>query len=316
VPAVPVYAVDKPLGPTSHDVVARARRLLGTRRVGHAGTLDPLATGVMVVLAEEATKLSPFLTASRKRYLAWVALGVGTATLDAEGPVDATADAGHLEAEAVRAALPPFLAVTEQVPPAHSAVQQGGVRAYTAARRGEALALPPRPAGYGRVDLLAFGPAETLPERFAPSADGWRPDPAGRTFERPPALAAAPIALVALEVRAGTYVRAFARDLGAALGVPAHLAGLVRSGAGAVDLAEASPLEALANSRPLDAARLLPFERVPLDEREVRRVRDGGRIGVRWQGRAALVDGSGALVAVADAEGDELRYARVWRDAP
>jgi tRNA pseudouridine55 synthase len=311
---VPVYAVDKPLGPTSHDVVARARRLLGTRRVGHAGTLDPLATGVMVVLAEEATKLSPFLTASRKRYLAWVALGVGTATLDAEGPVDATADAGHLEAEAVRAALPPFLAVTEQVPPAHSAVQQGGVRAYTAARRGEALALPPRPAGYGRVDLLAFGPAETLPERFAPSADGWRPDPAGRTFERPPALAAAPIALVALEVRAGTYVRAFARDLGAALGVPAHLAGLVRTRAGAVDLADAAPLESLPEAMGLDPVALLPFEVVALDAAEARRARDGGRIAPRWHGRATLVDDAGALVAVADADEEGMRYVRVWRE--
>jgi tRNA pseudouridine55 synthase len=133
---VPVFAVDKPLGPTSHDVVARARRLLGTRRVGHAGTLDPLATGVMVVLSEEATKLSPFLTASEKGYLAWVALGVGTPTLDAEGPVEAVADASHLDAEAVRAALRPFLELREQVPPAHSAVQQGGVRAYAAARGG------------------------------------------------------------------------------------------------------------------------------------------------------------------------------------
>jgi tRNA pseudouridine55 synthase len=96
---MPAYAVDKPLGLTSHDVVARARRMLGTRRVGHGGTLDPLATGVLVVLAEGATKLSPYLTGSDKAYLAWVAFGTSTPTLDAEGPVDAErAPATHLTA--------------------------------------------------------------------------------------------------------------------------------------------------------------------------------------------------------------------------
>jgi tRNA pseudouridine55 synthase len=311
---VPVFAVDKPLGPTSHDVVARARRLLGTRRVGHAGTLDPLATGVMVVLSEEATKLSPFLTASEKGYLAWVALGVGTPTLDAEGPVEAVADASHLDAEAVRAALRPFLELREQVPPAHSAVQQGGVRAYAAARRGEALALPPRPAGYQRLELLALGPAQALPDTFAATPAGWRPDREGRSFERPPALAPATLALIALEVRAGTYVRAFARDLGAALGVPAHLAGLVRTRAGAVDLADAAPLESLPEAMGLDPVALLPFEVVALDAAEARRARDGGRIAPRWHGRATLVDDAGALVAVADADEEGMRYVRVWRE--
>ena len=137
------FAVDKPLGWTSHDVVARARRLLGTRRVGHGGTLDPLATGVLVVLADEATKLSPFLTGSDKAYLAWVAFGVGTPTLDAEGPVSARADAGHVDRERVAAALPPFLALREQRPPDFAAVKRGGVKGYEAARRGEPLDLPP-----------------------------------------------------------------------------------------------------------------------------------------------------------------------------
>jgi tRNA pseudouridine55 synthase len=315
---VSVLCIDKPLGPTSHDVVARARRALGTRRVGHAGTLDPLATGVLVVLTEEATKLSPFLTASRKGYLAWVALGVGTPTLDAEGPIEARADASHLDEEAVRAALEPFLGLTEQVPPIYSAVQTAGVRSYAAARRGEAEALPARPAGYHRVELLAFAPdgAHGLPERFAPVPEGWRPDEGGRTFERPEPLAPAPVALVALDVRAGTYVRAFARDVGLALGVPAHLAGLVRTRAGEADLADATPLERIADAPPQDAVALLPFERVPLDEAEVRRVRDGGALETRWQGRAALVGPAGELVAVADAGDGRARFVRVWRTAP
>lgn len=111
----------KPLGLTSHDVVARARRLLATRRVGHAGTLDPLATGVLVVLSEEATKLSQFLTASNKRYLAWVALGAGTPTLDAEGPVAETADSKvltQITAGQVADAARQFLNLTTQRPPA------------------------------------------------------------------------------------------------------------------------------------------------------------------------------------------------------
>ena len=93
---MPVYVVDKPLGLTSHDVVARVRKRLGTRKVGHAGTLDPLASGVLVVLVDEATKLSPFLTDSDKRYLAWIGFGATTATLDAEGPITDQANAGRL----------------------------------------------------------------------------------------------------------------------------------------------------------------------------------------------------------------------------
>jgi tRNA pseudouridine55 synthase len=314
---VSVLCIDKPLGPTSHDVVARARRALGTRRVGHAGTLDPLATGVLVLLTGESTKLSPFLTGAPKGYLAWVALGVGTPTLDAEGPVDDRADASHLDEVAVRAALPAFLAVTEQVPPLYSAVQTRGVRSYAAARRGEAGPLPARPAGYHRVELLAFAQdAAELPASFAPGPDGWRPSPGGRTFERPAALAGAPTALVALDVRAGTYVRAFARDLGTALGVPAHLAGLVRTRAGGADLTQATPLDDVALAPALDPVPLLPFARVALDEREVQRARDGGRIAARWNGRAALLAPDGSLVAVADQVDGEVRFVRVWREAP
>jgi len=318
---VRVFAVDKPLGLTSHDVVARARRALGTRRVGHAGTLDPLATGVLVVLADEATKLAPFMSGAQKHYLAWVALGVDTATLDAEGPIVAQADAGHVDEAAVRAAFPAFLALSEQLPPAFSAVQQGGERAYAAARRGQALDLPPRPAAYHALELLALLPPGAPRARaLLPAADGWRPagtDDDGAegavALALPDALADAPVAVVRLTVAAGTYVRAFARDLGAALGVGAHLAGLVRTAAGAAELGQAVPLAALADATPLDPLALLPFPRVSLDAALARAVRDGKRPIASWSGRATLIGPDGGLVAIADAVEGRVRTVRVWR---
>jgi tRNA pseudouridine55 synthase len=309
---MPAFAVDKPLGLTSHDVVARARRALGTRRVGHGGTLDPLATGVLVVLAEGATKLSPYLTGSDKAYLAWVAFGIDTPTLDAEGPIERRAPADHLGAAAVAAALPAFLALTSQLPPAYAAIKQGGVKGYEAARRGEALDLPPRPCGYRRVELLAFGPWGAVPHGWARAGDGWTPAPGG--LLPPPLDPAAPTAVVALDVRSGTYVRAFARDLGAALGVPAHLAGLRRTRAGTVGLDAAMPLDALADAAPLDPVALLGLPHVALDAAAAQRVRDGQRVPAGFEGRAALTDPEGRLVAVADSDGGWVRPQRVWRE--
>jgi tRNA pseudouridine55 synthase len=312
---MPVFPVDKPLGPTSHDVVARARRLLGTRRVGHAGTLDPLASGVLLVLAGEATKLSPWLTGSDKAYLAWVALGASTPTLDAEGPARDRADPGDVDEERVRAALPPFLALEEQAPPAFSAVKRGGEAAYRAARRGDAPRLAARPAGYRSVELLAFGARDELPGRFAPGPDGWRPDPTGRRFELPPPLEPLPVALLALEVAAGTYVRAFARDLGAALGLPAHLAGLVRTRSGAVPLERAIPLEAIVDHEGVDEAEALPLPKRTLDAEQARRVRQGQRLPAEHlpgEGTVGLLDPDGRLAAVAELGPSGMRLRRVW----
>ncbi len=312
---MPAFVVDKPLGLTSHDVVARARRALGTRRVGHGGTLDPLATGVLVVLSEEATKLSAFLTGSDKGYLAWVAFGLGTPTLDAEGPVDARGDASGVTAAAVAATLPAFLEVTEQAPPAYSAVKRGGVKGYEAARRGEALDLPPRAAGYHALSLLAFGPLAELPVGWRPQGDGWVPDPE-RPAPLPDALEpGAPGAVVALTVRGGTYVRAFVRDLGVALGVPAHLAGLRRTRAGAAALDEAVALDALGQAPGVDPVALLGLPPVVVDDVAARRVRDGRRDPATFTGRAALVDRHGALVAVADAVDGVTVVVRAWRGA-
>ncbi|MDZ7800953.1 MAG: tRNA pseudouridine(55) synthase TruB [Trueperaceae bacterium] len=312
---MPVYAVDKSLGPTSHDVVAAARRVLGTRRVGHAGTLDPLASGLLLVLAGEATKLSPFLSGADKGYLAWVAFGASTPTLDAEGPVTERGEAGALDAAQVRSAAAAFLDVHQQVPPAFSAVKEGGEAAYRKARRGEAGGLPPRPAGYHEVDLLAFGPRASLPPCFGPAPEGWRPLEDGRPLPLPPPLSALPTAVFRVEVRAGTYLRAFARDLGRAVGVPAHLAGLVRTRVGAVDLASAVPVEALAEAAGVPEAEALPYPTLPLSAEQVARVRQGQRLpraALPGHGTVGLTDPDGRLVAVCDLEPERMRLRRVW----
>ncbi|HKI56055.1 MAG TPA: tRNA pseudouridine(55) synthase TruB [Trueperaceae bacterium] len=313
---MPVLPVDKPLGPSSHDVVAEARRRLGTRRVGHAGTLDPLATGVLVLLTGGATKLSPYLTGGDKEYLAWIAFGAATATLDAEGPVVAEGDASWLTGEAVAAALPPFLTLREQRPPAFSAVKREGVRSYRRARQGEEVSLPPRPAGYLSLALVGFAPVrEALPARFAADADGvWAPADSGYAPSLPPTLAALPTALVRARVRAGTYLRAFARDLGAALGVPAHLAGLVRTRAGRIGLDRACSLSDLAGAGGMPASEALAYPCIRLDAEAARRVRLGQRPPASFQGRVGLLDPDGRLAAVAEAAAGHVRLLRVWTE--
>lgn len=287
---------------TSHDVVARARRLLGTRRVGHAGTLDPLATGVLTLLSEDATKLSPYLTGSDKTYLAWVALGASTPTLDGEGPVGTEGDASFLDEGAVRRAAESFLQVRAQRPPAFSAVKRGGVRSYRAARRGEPEEPPERPVAYRDIHLLAFGPnREALPQTFAPDdAGAWGPAAEGRTFAQPPPLGAYPVALFRMRVAAGTYVRSFARDLGLRLGVPAHLSALVRTAAGAIDLGRAAALETLDAASGVDPLEALALPVVRLDERASAFIRQGKRVPLHLSGRSALVDPGGKLAAIAE----------------
>ena len=311
---MPVFIVDKPLGLSSHDVVATARQRLGTRRVGHAGTLDPLATGVLVMLSEEATKLSPFLSGSDKRYLAWISFGAGTPTLDAEGPISDRADANHLTAGDVAAALLPFLELSEQLPPRYSAVKRGGVRSYQAARRGEDFTLSARPAGYRWIELLAFAPQlDALPATFAPDASGrWQPRPEGRSFPRPDPLGDHPTALVSLEVQAGTYVRALARDLGATLRLPAHLSGLVRTRSGQFDLQQAQPLESLDPETGRGLADSLPYPLETIDQEEARRVRQGQRLPIRRGERHGLVDPAGELVAVVEGREGRMRLLRVF----
>jgi tRNA pseudouridine55 synthase len=197
-----VLVCDKPAGMTSHDVVARVRRLAGQRRVGHGGTLDPPATGVLVLALGRATRLLPFLPMEPKRYLARVVFGAETDTLDASGKVTATADAGAVDADAVRAALARFVGPQQQVPPMVSAVKLGGERLYAKARRGESVERAARAIVIHALELLDFGAGD-------------RPE-----------------ATVAVTCSGGTYVRSLAADLGRDLGTLAHLAGLRRTAVG------------------------------------------------------------------------------------
>ncbi|MEQ3555010.1 tRNA pseudouridine(55) synthase TruB [Pseudonocardia nematodicida] len=213
--------VDKDRGPTSHDVVGRLRRIMGTRKVGHAGTLDPMATGVLVIGIERATKLLGHLSLDTKAYTATVRLGAATDTDDAEGtPVGAPADTSRIDDEAVRAAMAPLTGDIEQVPSAVSAVKIDGKRAYQRVRDGETVEIPARPVTVSAFDLHALRRSE----------DGFLDLD------------------VVVECSSGTYVRALARDLGAALGVGGHLTALRRTRVGPFTLAHARTVEQLAES--------------------------------------------------------------------
>jgi len=210
-----VLVCDKPAGMTSHDVVARVRRLAGQRRVGHGGTLDPPATGVLVVALGRATRLLPYLPMEPKRYLATVAFGTETDTLDAAGRVVASTDASALDRAAVEQALAGFVGPGEQVPPMVSAVKVGGERLYAKARRGETVERAARPITVHAMDLVDFVPGHR------------------------------PLATVEVACSGGTYVRALAADLGRALGCLAHLAALRRTAVGGFTEQAAYPLDRL-----------------------------------------------------------------------
>jgi tRNA pseudouridine55 synthase len=210
--------VDKPAGWTSHDVVGRMRKLAHTRRVGHAGTLDPMATGVLVLGVGKATRLLHHLVLADKAYTATIRLGQGTVTDDAEGEVVASSSAAHVTEDAVRVAMLPLTGKIAQRPSAVSAIKVDGQRAYKRVREGEAVELPARPVTVSRFEALAFA----------------RPAPELLDVD------------VVVECSSGTYVRALARDLGAALGVGGHLTALRRTRVGPFGLEAARTLDELA----------------------------------------------------------------------
>jgi tRNA pseudouridine55 synthase len=218
VPQLGLVIVDKPAGWTSHDVVARLRRLAGTRRVGHAGTLDPMATGVLVVGVGVATRLLHHLVLTDKAYTATIRLGQATTTDDAEGARISAATTAQVTEDAVRAAMGDLTGVIDQVPSAVSAIKVSGKRAYDRVRAGEEVVLEAR---------------KVTVSRFAPTA-----------FRRP----RQELLDVDVEVEcsSGTYVRALARDVGAALGVGGHLTALRRTRVGPFSLALARSLDDLA----------------------------------------------------------------------
>ncbi|HEX7487764.1 MAG TPA: tRNA pseudouridine(55) synthase TruB [Anaeromyxobacteraceae bacterium] len=230
-----LLVIDKPVGPTSFDVVARVKRLARAQKAGHTGTLDPLASGVLVVCLGEAVKLQRWLTDGDKAYEALVAFGAATTTQDAEGEVVERGDPGPLDAAGIRAALPRFTGLLEQVPPMFSAVRVGGRRLHEAARAGELVERAPRQVRVDAFELL----------ELAEPARGLR------------------LARLAIKCGKGTYVRTLAADLGRALGVPAHLAGLRRTAAGSFTLADSVSLdeaERLASGAPESlAGRVVPL---------------------------------------------------------
>jgi tRNA pseudouridine55 synthase len=281
-----LVVVDKPSGMTSHDVVARARRILGTRKVGHAGTLDPMATGVLVLGIERATKLLGHLALDRKTYIATIRLGSSTTTDDAEGEVLSTVDsvdALSISEEEIRAGIAALTGRIEQVPSAVSAVKIDGRRAYARVRAGEQVEIPARPVEVYRFDLL-----------------GLRREPAAIDLD------------VLVECSSGTYVRALARDLGAALKVGGHLSALRRTTVGPFGLAVAKTLAQLENeptlSLDLDAAVAAAFPRRDVDGGHALALAHGQRLPAGGiAGTYGVFDQHGHAIALAVDDGPTAR---------
>ncbi|UWX62816.1 tRNA pseudouridine(55) synthase TruB [Deinococcus rubellus] len=310
---MPVYVVDKPLNLTSHDVVGRARRLLQTRRVGHTGTLDPLASGVLVLCVGDSTKLVQFMERDSKDYLALISLGAATPTLDAEGPILERAPVPDFSAGQVRSVLSAFVGPQEQVPPQYSALQVGGVRAYAVARAGGQLDLPARHITIHELTLLGqYADLSAAPRTFAPGPDGrWAGSDTGLNVSLPPALGDFPTLLVWARVGSGTYLRSLARDVGAALGVPAHLAGLIRTRAGRFELSQATTLDLIGEAAGLPDLSALPLPIIDAAPELALHLRQGKRPADPRQGRFAVLLG-GQLVAVVDGDGERLTVVRAW----
>jgi tRNA pseudouridine55 synthase len=286
--------VDKPIGWTSHDVVDAARRWLSARRVGHLGTLDPLATGVLPLAVRSATRLVHFVQDHDKAYTGTVRLGVETDTLDAGGKVVRSSDAPLPDEAAVRDALRAFVGEIEQVPPMFSAVKQGGVPLHRLAREGREVERAPKTVRIDRLELLKY---------------------------------AAPDLELSVECSGGTYVRVLAADLGERLGCGAHLAGLRRTRSGPFDLTQAltpERLEAEAESGEIER-RLIPplgFLGLPalrVSEEEIGQLRRGNEIAAAGPprppgSRMAAHSDDGDVVAILEAKpGRRLQPVRVLR---
>jgi len=281
-----LVVVDKPGGITSHDVVARVRRLAGTRKVGHAGTLDPMATGVLVLGVGRATRLLGHLMLTEKRYDATMRLGVATSTDDAEGEVIATASVEGLDEGTVRAAAGRLVGDLMQVPTAVSAIKVDGRRAYQRVREGEQVELAARPVTVH--ELVVHGVRS-----------------GGSVVDLD----------VSVRCSSGTYVRALARDLGAALGVGGHLTELRRTAVGPYDLAAARTLEQLADDfavLPLAAAARVAFPAVDLDEASAGEVRFGRPLELPVDGLSAVFAPDGEFLALYEPRGGVARPVAVF----
>jgi len=293
-----LVVVDKPAGMTSHDVVGRCRRIFSTRRVGHAGTLDPMATGVLVIGVDRATKILGLLTAASKSYAATIRLGQTTSTEDAEGELLQNVSAGHVTDAAIAAAIAGLRGEIEQVPSAVSAIRVDGRRAYRLAREGHAVELPARPVRIDRFELLA----------------------ARREVEGGIDVSGVIDVDVEVDCSSGTYIRALARDLGAALGVGGHLTALRRTRVGRFGLDRARSLEDL-TERPrlnwtLDEACLLLFPRRDLSAEEAEATGNGRPLSPAGiDGVYAAADADGRVIALLRDEGPATKSVVVLRPA-
>ncbi len=249
-----LFVIDKPSGLTSHDVVDRVRRVLGMRRVGHAGTLDPSATGVLLIMAGYATRLAQFLVETEKEYCGLMHLGVATDTQDADGKVIATGDISGIERAQVERALAPLRGDIEQIPPMTSAVKRNGERLYVLARKGIAVERAPRPIRIERYEITSFAP---------------------------------PVVGFEVVCSKGTYVRTLVADVGEQLGCGAHVSELRRTRVGRFDSETAIPLAEFEGSKGhvetfgyslFDAVQQFPA--LLLNESEAERVSEGGSIEV------------------------------------
>lgn len=282
-----ILLVDKPGGLTSHDVVARVRRAVGTRKVGHAGTLDPMATGLLVIGIEGATRLLTYIVGADKTYTATIRLGQTTTTDDAESEIVAAADpeaVAALTSADIAAEISALTGEISQVPSAVSAIKVDGRRSYDRVRAGEQVELASREVTVSRFDVVA----ERTGEGF-------------RDLD------------VIVECSSGTYIRALARDLGAALGVGGHLTALRRTRVGDFEVAAGAQVEALAEAVPLTpadaAARVLPTLEVSAEEaRDLRHGKKLAEQARRLPGPlTAAIDPDGALVGIVEARGSALK---------
>lgn len=283
--------VDKNEGITSHDVVSRCRKLFNTRRVGHAGTLDPMATGVLVVGVERATKLLGLLALTTKSYTATIRLGAATDSDDRMGEVISSADASSITDEQIASTVATLTGDIEQVPARVSAIKVDGRRAHALARTGEEFELAARPVTVSRFDVLA------------------RRDE-GEFVDLD----------VVVDCSAGTYIRSLARDLGAALGVGGHLTALRRTAVGPFTLEHARTLEQLAErpelSLTIDEAALISFPHRDIDDDEAESISQG-----RWltpigrKGIYVVVDPAGQAIALVQEKGRRASSVMVVRPA-
>jgi tRNA pseudouridine55 synthase len=271
-----LIVVDKPGGMTSHDVVSRIRRLARTRRVGHGGTLDPMATGVLIIGVNRATRLLTYVIGSSKSYLATIRLGESTLTDDAEGDILTRVPAGAVTDDAIRAGLAARTGVISQVPSAVSAIKVNGERAYKRVRDGETVELAARTVTVSRLDILGI-------RRTGDVID----------------------VDVDVTCSSGTYIRAIARDLGTALGVGGHLTALRRTAVGALTLADAATLPELEQRAPdviglsLAAAARQAFAQRTATEQEARVLSHGGPLEpVGIAGPYAVFDTAGDVLAI------------------